>query len=249
MRYGRWPEGYATWFCECEITIHHRLALGPFPVRDRRDEEKIMYPTEPGTYRAFLWKEQAEDALLLGCSLRVFFGYGWRDFTSDNGYFVELVDYLLRTSPDSATRRIVKSATVAGIGRHGMNNTLHILVPEERASTGDVQVNSPHSATAFDYFIHALQLGRQPNMVHWFSYTMMQCARTLFWHALPYAEKEWLVATNYDAVFISAWGDEMQRYRPKSTSDRRTGEVNYILHNKQDKRYWVKAHRTIKEVE
>jgi hypothetical protein len=244
---GRWPRGYVTWFCECEVTIHKQLALGPFPVRrQHKNEEKITYPTSPGTYTAYLWKEQADDALHLGCSVRVFGGYGWREWTSDNGYFVELVDDLLRNSVSATTRSIVKSATVSGIGRHGMDDTLHILVPREAATDGAIQVNSPHSATALDYFIVTEQLARQPNMIHWFSYTMMQCARDLFWFAYPYAEKEWLVATNYDAVYLSTWGDEMIRYRPKSVSDRRTGELNYILH---DHKMWVKAPRTIKKVE
>jgi hypothetical protein len=246
---GKWPHDYdqGTWFCECEVTIHKQLALGPFPVRRQHgNEEKVTYPTQVGTYTAFLWKEQAEDARRLGCTVRVQSGYGWNEFTSDNQAFVELVDFLLYTSPSPMVRSVVKSATVAGIGRHGMDDTLHILVPEEYATDGDMRVNSPHSATALNYFVHAQKLPRQANMVHWYSYTMMQCARTLFQYAYPYAAKEWLVATNYDAVYLSTWGDEMTRYRPKTANDRRTGELNYILH---DSKMWVKAPRTIKKVE
>jgi hypothetical protein len=246
---GKWPHDFddGTWFAECEVTIHKQLALGPFPVRRQHGNEKeVTYPVHVGTYTAFLWKEQAEDARRLGCTVRVYSGYGWREWTEDNRAFVELVDCLLRTAPRSEVRSVVKSATVAGIGRHGMDDTLHILVPEEYASDGDMRVNSPHSATALNYFVHAEKLPRQANMVHWYSYTMMQCARTLFQYAYPYAQKEWLVATNYDAVYLSTWGDEMTKYRPKSATDRRTGELNYILH---DSKMWVKAPRTIKKVE
>ncbi len=223
--FGSWPHSFddGTWFARCEVVIKRELALGPFPVRSiHNGEERIIYPTQPGSYACFLWAEQARDCVELGCNIRVAAGYGWHLWTTDNAAWVALVEHLRATASSTYVGSCIKAAIVSGIGRHGMGDTLSYIVSENSAPERATYTVGPGGAYA--YFVVQEQLRRQANMTHWFAYTLMQCARSLFWFALPYAQAERLEATNYDAIYISGDTSLEKDIYPDHTGERKTGQ-------------------------
>jgi GIY-YIG catalytic domain len=79
------PTCYVTYFARCIIRIRTRLLLGVFPVGISPVQNEsgygVFYPTEPGIYKAYLWKDQIEEAEIVGCEVEVIEGYGWRVLT------------------------------------------------------------------------------------------------------------------------------------------------------------------------
>jgi hypothetical protein len=199
-----------TWFCHCMVTITEPLPLGPFPVREKQgasSSDLITYPTEPGEYDCWLWKEQSEDAIAVGCKVEIKEGWGWNDWTYDNKAWIELVEKLRDTAPNETVEKFIKLAIVAGIGRHGMRADSYVLVSENEAAPEDVRAASTIDEERgineiYDWFVHKEEDLRQANQTHWFSYTIMQCARTLYHKELPYAKLRRLIASNYDSILI-----------------------------------------------
>lgn len=84
------PEFNITWFCRCSITVPHTLSLGVFPIQvsaNDRDRKAKIYPTEPGTYESYIWKEQTQDCLDAGCQVTVHHGFAWNEWTNLRGYY------------------------------------------------------------------------------------------------------------------------------------------------------------------
>lgn len=207
-----YTQGLFTWFCECIVTIHQELALGPFPLRTRT--RKVVHPTLPGVYRTFMWKEQAEDCRAVGCTVQVLRGWGWREYTQDMMSHAEHMHSLHQKVFGTKIAEDMKRAIVASFGYFGMNGEFYSLVdkpigPEDRWLA---DMDGPT-----DFYIHKEDKDySSPNMQHWFKYIQMQCARALYKMALPYAEEGRLVATNYDAVFVLE-KDEARKFVRKYT--------------------------------
>jgi hypothetical protein len=210
---------FATYFAECEVTIEKELALGPFPVK-RRNAKKVIYPTLPGRYITYLWREQVGDCLAAGCAVRLLRGWGWRDITTDNAYWAKDTYQLRMGAYGGSVESDMKKIIVAAIGRHGMHNLFHQLVSEaEQVETDRVLLGSDFEPLA--YFIHPTLDWTTPAMTHWFSYTIMQTARTLYRAALPFAEQGRLVMTNYDSILVLE-RDERRRYVKKYSAEAAT---------------------------
>ncbi|SRR5258708_3947938 len=206
-------ERFATWFGRVKITIHNELALGPFPLRLSQRKEKITYPTLPGVYYSYLWKEQAEDCLQAGCNIEVENGFGWKEFSNDMETFAREAYQLRMSLFGTAEEDGIKKAIVASFGRFGMNGEFYSLT--STCSPGDIWLPTPQGPTGL--YIHKEPHDySQPSMMHWYSYILMQCARTLYKIALPYAIEGRLIATNYDAVFVVE-KDESKQYVRKYT--------------------------------
>jgi len=204
---GRFLEQYATYVSHCQVTIPvgHALTLGIFPVRIQEGKEwRVEYPTEPGIYEAFLWKEEIELIRSKLCFVGHGPGWGWLQMTRDNARFAELMTTLRDSAPDQIVDWI-KLAIVASIGRHGSSWLSTTLVPEGEQSPGDLEAG--WGGLVYDWYIHSAMSHIPETMQHWFSYTLMQCRLALYKEALPYAEKKQLLATNTDGIFVSEEAD------------------------------------------
>jgi hypothetical protein len=97
-------EYYATWFCRCTIAVPHTLPLGIFPIQvsvPDGENNNFAYPTEPGLYECYIWKEQAQDSLDAGCRVAVLEGLAWEEWTRDNQAFLSLCRELWQYFPVS----------------------------------------------------------------------------------------------------------------------------------------------------
>ncbi len=208
-------ESGVTYFAHCKVSIPPdiSLLLGPFPVRvEENDHSRPEYPTEPGTYDAWLWREEIEDCRQLGLEVEVLEGWAWERWTEDNSPWVLLMEMLREAAPAPDIAENIKRATVSGIGRHGVSPVLYQLVGPEQAAEDDIPIAESISETEgliYNWFVHQFHDPRYNAQVHWFAYTIMQCRRTLYWKALAMKQKEFeagaevLVATNYDAVYAT----------------------------------------------
>jgi hypothetical protein len=205
---------FATWFAECEVTIHNDLVLGPFPVRTGKRNGKIKWATKRGKYRTFLWREQAEDAERAGCSVTVRDGLGWKYLTNDLESYARYMHRTRMAVAGSSIEPDVKKTSVSGLGHFGMKNTYHYLTDIDDGGESPSLLND--KGKPMKYFVATEVDYRRPSMLHWYNYLIMQCARTLYNYALPYALAGRLVMTNYDELLILE-KDETSKYPEKHT--------------------------------
>jgi hypothetical protein len=199
--------GFVTYFARCSVTIHSILPLGPFPLRriSTAGIPEPYYPREPGTYTAYLWKEEIDDCLRSGCSIEIADGWGWERWTYDNRAWVQQMAELRDAAPSDGTAALIKLAIVAGIGRHGMGETLYALVGKDQSNpdAGDIQLCDQDSHESIELWIRATKQTHFSNMTHWYAYTMMLCRHILYQDMLPHAIDETLVSSNYDAYYVT----------------------------------------------
>lgn len=234
---------FREYFAECRIQIRQDLALGPFPMRLRNQNGRVVYPTIAGVYRAYLWRRQIEDAAMAGCIIDIERGFGWRETTNDPFFWCRDIfnkRIAAEREGDSRLAKYVKRCTVAAIGRHGASNTFYSIVPEDQASDRDLHLS--YNGKSYAYFIKEEHDTRNGNMIHWYSNTLSACASELYNFALPYAQNDTLIATNYDAV-ITLETSNGRNFPVKYTADNifcRPGTWLWcLLHN-----LYVKAPRT-----
>lgn len=204
-------EPFVTYFAECDVTIHQELALGPFPVRTGRKESKIVYPTLPGTFHTYLWKEQIEDAQQAGCTVVVSHGIGWSDFTTCTSDFCRYMHHSRILHTGMAIEDDDKKIAVSTIGGFGMKQTYYRLTSDDDGRYPAV-LDDNHNP--LDYYIEEYTDYKQPSMLHWRDFCIKECNRTLYKYALPYAKEGRLIMTNYDALLIVE-GDERLRLARK----------------------------------
>lgn len=202
---------FRTWFAECDITIRSELALGPFPIKRGYKNGKIVWPTLPGTYTAYLWKEQAEDCLDAGCTVKVKNGYGWKYTTCDtSGFCLDMHSYRVSAGNDSV-EHLVKKTIVSGLGHFGMKQQFYSVVSLD---DGESPCIIDDYGNPLRFYVKEEVDYSKPSMLHWYNYLIMQTARSLYRYALPYAVQGRLIMTNYDALLIQEV-DERQRYARK----------------------------------
>lgn len=209
-------DGFYTFFARCTVTIKKELALGPFPMR--RKDGKITYPTLPGTYETYLWREQCDDCIQAGCTVQVHNGYGWLDCTYAMEYYAQHVYGLRMQVYGTPVEDNLKQAIVAGFGYWAMGGDFYSLT--DTPSEGDRFFPSIDGPT--DYYIHKEPYDYTvPNMPHWYYYLIMQANRTLYQFSLPYAKQGRLIATNYDAVYVLEQNETRQfvrKYSPEAAT-------------------------------
>ena len=235
-------DGYVTFVCRVSVTIHRPLPLGAFPVRSRDERGELVpgYPRLPGTYSAYLWKEEIDDALQAGCTVETLDGWGWREWTFDTAPFVALMERLRDTAPSDTIAGIMKLCTVAGIGRLGMGESTYTLVGREQATEEEqfnpICLTTGNDGESLDWFLHAKKDRNYTGMPHWNDYTNMLCRHLLYLAMLPYAEQERLVASNYDAYILSGPFSEEELAWPEQNDYARTGDWRaHLLHSKPGK--------------
>ena len=194
--------GLRKWFAHCTVTVRDPLLLGPFPMHYKDEEglDLVSYPTLPGVYDTWLWNDEVALCRSEGCDIEVLDGWGWAEITHDTQTWVEQMEKLRDEAPDEFTANIIKLATVAAIGRHGMPQQSYILVQEKDKSPGDQCI--AFDGRLYDWYIHAVYDWQPQGMQHWFNHTLMRARIALFKLAKKYAEQEQLVRTNIDALFV-----------------------------------------------
>lgn len=147
-----------TWWGQCFVRIGPAGLppgdIAPFAVRDEQTGE-LTWPTGPGGYLCWLWKDEAEEIERLrreeGRDIEIQ-GIGeawyWDGHTTQLRAWAIAMD-AVRTIARSAAglhskprADLVKSAIVAAIGRLGMEYTRVSVVPEEEAQPGDTPLIS-----------------------------------------------------------------------------------------------------------
>ncbi len=202
---GMFVAQYATYVSHCQIQVNFKLTLGCFPIRIQEGKEwRVEYPTEPGNYESFLWKEEIELLEQKGCDVITGPGWGWLSMTRDNARFTELMTTLRDSAPDEVVDWI-KLAIVASIGRHGSSWLSTTLVPEGEQKPGDLEAS--WDGLAYDWYIHEAMSHIPEGMQHWFDYCLMKCRLELYKYALPFAERGELLASNTDGIFVSGESD------------------------------------------
>lgn len=206
---------YETYVAECRVRVHHELPLGPFPMRvHERGRKGVAYPVQPGWYDVTLWKEQIEDCARLGCDVEVGEGYGFTEMTEDGRYFSELL-FLHKLLAHPAIAPLVKRTGVSAIGRQAMSNTYYLL-EYDSGNESDVPLHIDGKPSRLVITKHTNFNGSK--MIHWYWYILARTARQVFWHALPYAQENRLICTNYDSVMYEPNQRDYDKYAEKHVS-------------------------------
>lgn len=200
IRYNREPsERYFTWFGKCRIKINYELALGPFPVRTKGG--RVVYPTLPGVYESYIWKEQYEKAIAAGCEVECHGGYGWLECTLDTQHWCQYMYEKKVTAPEEYLEDYMKNVIVSTIGRYGMKPEFRTIVHEDDAEPQDNPIIT-RDGSFTEFCIHLEKNDTAVLMPHWLNYTTQCVALDTYEFALPYAERGELIATNYDSVLV-----------------------------------------------
>lgn len=189
---------YATYYQKATLLLpdYGQIALGPLPTQDWT--YRTSYPTW-GPVTGWYWKEELDDALAAGSVyLERSEGYGWPYLRDALQPWSQCL-YGLRqaaTTPDVAG--IIKTASVAALGRMAMGWTTRTLVPSTEANetlerwSGDGK-----------YAIKEETRASENMLIQGASYVHMQVRRALYQRAKGYAERQSLISTNYDEILYT----------------------------------------------
>lgn len=207
---------YLVYFVRCKVVIPQPLALGPFPVRI---EGSPLYPTQPGSYEAWLWNDEIALSREQGCLIETYEGYGWCEVTNDLAPFIDLMSQLRDSAPVEIVD-FIKQAIVSGIGRFGMTEGKYVLVSGEEKSDTDLPITA--RGLAYDWWVHHEPEYRPLTMPHWYRFIIMRCRVKLYQLALPFVKSEHLLGLNTDAILVKDC--ELVHNFPEKNQPVETGE-------------------------
>jgi hypothetical protein len=241
---------FVTYFASCTVKIQndHVLPLGPFPLRvTRKGKPGVEYPTEPGEYIAYLWKEQVELCRGLGLHVSVHYGFGWWELTYDTEAWCEHMYQQKVRAPTKVDEELTKRAINAAIGRQAMAPMYYSLVSEEHATPDELFRPIVENGEAYPYYVRIREDFDSANMLHWNAYTLMKTSVQVFEMALPFARDRRLVCTNYDSVTVLPGDDPCEEYGevyPKN-SERMRHLTPGMWRWQELTNCWIKAPRSI----
>lgn len=194
-------DGYISWFLRCTVTIA-APSYDTFGVFAVPNEEGIhKYPTEPGQYSVWLWKDEIEACRERGWKVEVQDGWAWRQWSYGLATWAEQMR-ALRISDSEHISKWIKLATVAGIGRFGMPLYRFKLAVEGTVPLrpGDMVLTDADGETGF---VLIRETSIQNNyMSHWFGYILMRCRMVLYHRMMEdRARGITIYMTNYDAIY------------------------------------------------
>lgn len=190
----------ATGFFIADVTIPKGvpLTLGPFGVRAASGT--LAYPTAPGLYpQVYLWSEDVTLLRERGMAVELLRGWYWLRWSRALGPWAARMHRLRAAAPDELAP-FVKGSIVAAIGRFGGDRTRHRITDDYQP--GDRPVVDP-VAGALAIYVRAEPSDRGECLLHWSSYILAGVRRRLWALASPFAARGELVATNYDAVYVT----------------------------------------------
>ncbi len=196
---------FATYFAHCIVELPSKetpLALGPIPIRTRKNGKPgVEYPVS-GTHECYLWKEQIDLARRYGCFVHISYVFGWWEMTDDNQHWCLDMFHVKQNAPNAQMADLTKRAINSAIGRQAMETTYYSLVTEENATPEELFRPVMENGEAFPWYIRSIEDLDSANMLHWNAYTVMLTSLQVFEMAYPYAALGQLVATNYDSVTV-----------------------------------------------
>lgn len=207
--------GLATYFARCTVVIHEPLPLGPFPQVGVGEsyKRKVYYPTEPGTYGdIYISKEQVEDCRAANCTVDVYEGFGWKEFTTDNIPFARESYYKREVNVPSHAEATIKAVPLSFMGRQARDRERRFLVSLERANDWEPTVVDDEGRS-FPYCIRVEEDHKSANMIHWWWYTVTECNRAVYNFALKFAKEGRLVMIDYDSIMVLDGPDGFEYYR------------------------------------
>lgn len=190
---------WATWYCQCEVTIPWRLMWSPILVRTDLGNRQL---TEPGTYTVWLWKEEANAARELGCSVVPTDGWAWRQTSPLLAEWAGRMADLRATAPSAELSNLVKLAAVGAIGRHGMPAITYQLIPTAEAPPTARPYLKAHGSNPFtDWSIQETGDPKANALSYWHSYIQMSVRLRLYQRILVHvAQGNRVLATDYDCI-------------------------------------------------
>ncbi len=214
------PEwGAVTGYYLCDIIIHEPLTLGPVVLKVGPGEPNLI-PSRPGRYRGWLWAEEV--AALRACrrgpvrQVTVLPRHGWYWRRWAQGARSTRAGIVPEASPLSSWARrmhrarrslpkpagqLVKLATVAGIGRWSADPSTYRIV-RAREGPDDRRVTDPELGV-LALWVHRDERESATALPHWGSYVQMSVRLALYRTAARYAADGTLVASNYDALYVT----------------------------------------------
>jgi hypothetical protein len=229
-------EYLATYFARCTVTIHDTLPLGPFPQVGigEKHQRKVYYPTKPGKYEyIYISKEQVADCREAGCTVNVYEGFGWKEFTTDNIPFAR-ESYLKReVGVPSNAEDTVKAIPLAFMGKQAQGRNLQFLVSLERAEEYEPIVVD-NEGKPFPYALRTTTNHASALMIHWWWYTVTECNRAVYNFALKFAKQGRLVAIDYDSIMVLDGPDGFEYYQKYTIAEvfAHAGDWKWrLLHN------------------
>ena len=162
------------YFSSCVVVIREPLVMGVFHME--RDGH-LHYPTETGLYKVWLWNDEIQRCKEAGCFVLVENGIGWSNTTTGLTPWAHHMDKLRRDA-DEDIAGLIKIATVAAIGRFGVDHWRVRVVHERDRQEGDEPLNigyQPHS-----WLWTRQEYASGCYMTHWSSYIMMATRIALY---------------------------------------------------------------------
>lgn len=223
-RGGDWLcDRFPTWYARCEITITQKLPVGPFAIR--AESGQWAFPTEEGTYTAWLWKEEWLNCVAVGCDVLVQEGYAWEKLSNGLEEWVEFMEGLRFKYEDEGRidmANLVKRCIVAAIGRFGLDPKKRTMIRECDSRKGDTPIIYKHGWAPFsDTYMRIEPENDCCAPVHWHSYILMLCRQKLYIRQCEEVEDgNEIIGANFDALYLAQ--------PSKRTTGRRIGEWKAI---------------------
>jgi hypothetical protein len=232
----RYTEFLATYFARCTVVIHEPLPLGPFPQVGvgAGNKRKVYYPTEPGTYGdIYISKEQVEDCREAGCTVDVYEGFGWKEFTTDNIPFATESYHKREINLPSHSQGTIKSIPLAFMGKQAMSRQSRYLVSLDRREEYEPLVVDGEGQP-YPYALRTVTNDAKPLMIHWWWYTVTECNRAVYRFALKFAKEGRLVAIDFDSIMVVDGPDGFEYYQKYTIAEvfAHAGDWKWrLLHN------------------
>lgn len=202
---------FRSWYGRCSIVVTSPLLLGVFAVQNTGlagSATKWTYPREPGTYEAWLWKEEWIDCLASGCQLTVHEAYAWEEVSNGLQPWVEEMEalrYAYEADGEPVKALMVKRSIVAAIGRLGIAPEKRTIVSANDAREGDTPLVYANASIPFSG--RYVRVEHEENCgapVHWHSHILMLCRRRMYHRGLEEIEDgNEIIAENFDALYLA----------------------------------------------
>ena len=189
---------FKAWVGTVIVTIKEKLLYGPFPWRRSKDEP-WSYPTEPGTYKTWLWNVEEEQCRAEGCTTEIQGGWGWYDLTDEPNQWVEWASAKRDSAPDKTTEDLWKVCQLAGMSLHG-SRPEHYELSKDRLSPDDLIALD--DGKGLDSWVHKIYETYPSGLPYWFQYMLAVARISQFNEWKTWVTQEFLVATNTDACYV-----------------------------------------------
>lgn len=192
---------YPHWFGRCMVVNGTNLKRGPFPFRS--SSGRLSFPTGPGIYTAWLWKEEASDAISSGCLVYPERVWAWERSVPALRDWAEWIYAKRMNAPTPEVAAYVKRVAVAGLGWFAMRGQRLRVRWSTDSESERVIVNGDGWPTAY-VAVPDPDAQPSPIMPHWASYIWMQARRTLYAEMVSLQDRGVkAIASDFDSIITT----------------------------------------------